>query len=170
MNNRKFLNRGLLIWLIACLLSSGLLYAEQIRRQFWDLDRAFATAFAEAGAVLTQNESVLPLLNGDEDPAALRKKFPQILDLQKTQGRALDAARVEPVGDAQYWLYNPWRQIRVLIDTRSVTGAGPRMPSGTGSGSSPSILNPLSCGPTPDRRGSTWPCCRIYCFGWGGPF
>lgn len=125
MNNRKFLNRGLLIWLIVCLLSSGLLYAEQIRRQFWDLDRAFATAFAEAGAVLTQNESVLPLLNGDEDPAALRKKFPQILDLQKTQGRALDAARVEPVGDAQYWLYNPWRQIRVLIDTRSVTGAGP---------------------------------------------
>ncbi|MCU6680241.1 hypothetical protein M8318_21565 [Leclercia sp. H6S3] len=125
MNNRKFLKRGLLIWLIACLLSSVLLYAEQIRRQFWDLDRAFAAAFAETGAVLTQNESVLPLLNGDEDLAALRKKFPQIRDLQKTQGRALDAARVEPVGDTQYWLYNPWRQIRVLIDTRSVIGARP---------------------------------------------
>ncbi|WP_333849937.1 sensor histidine kinase [Leclercia sp.] len=125
MNNRKFLHRGLLIWLLLCLLSSVLLYAEQIRRQFWDLDREFATAFAEAGAVLTQNESVLPLLNGDEDLAALRKKFPQILDLQKTQGRALDAARVEPVGDTQYWLYNPWRQIRVLIDTRSVIGARP---------------------------------------------
>lgn len=125
MNSRKFLKRGLLIWLIACLLSSVLLYAEQIRRQFWDLDRAFATAFAETGAVLTQNESVLPLLNGDEDLAALRKKFPQIRDLQKTQGRALDAARVEPVGDTQYWLYNPWRQIRVLIDTRSVIGAWP---------------------------------------------
>jgi len=125
MNSRKFLQRGLLIWLIACLLSSVLLYAEQIRRQFWDLDREFAAAFAEAGAVLTQNESVLPLLNGDEDLAALRKKFPQILDLQKTQGRALDAARIEPVGDRQYWLYNPWRQIRVLIDTRSVIGAWP---------------------------------------------
>jgi len=125
MNSQKFLQRGLLIWLIACLLSSVLLYAEQIRRQFWDLDREFAAAFAEAGAVLTQNESVLPLLNGDEDLAALRKKFPQILDLQKTQGRALDAARVEPVGDRQYWLYNPWRQIRVLIDTRSVIGAWP---------------------------------------------
>lgn len=125
MNNRKFLKSGLLIWLLLCLLSSVLLYAEQIRRQFWDLDREFATAFAEAGAVLTQNESVLPLLNGDEDLAALRKKFPQIRDLQKTQGRALDAARVEPVGETQYWLYNPWRQIRVLIDTRSVIGAGP---------------------------------------------
>lgn len=125
MNSQKFLQRGLLIWLLLCLLSSVLLYAEQIRRQFWDLDRAFAAAFAEAGAVLTQNESVLPLLNGNEDLAALRKKFPQILDLQKTQGRALDAARVEPVGDAQYWLYNPWRQIRVLIDTQSVIGVRP---------------------------------------------
>ncbi len=93
MNSQKFLQRGLLIWLLLCLLSSVLLYAEQIRRQFWDLDRAFAAAFAEAGAVLTQNESVLPLLNGNEDLAALRKKFPQILDLQKTQGLALDAAR-----------------------------------------------------------------------------
>lgn len=125
MNSQKFLQRGLLIWLLLCLLSSVLLYAEQIRRQFWDLDRAFAAAFAEAGAVLTQNESVLPLLNGNEDLAALRKKFPQILDLQKTQGRALDAARVEPVGEAQYWLYNPWRQIRVLIDTQSVIGVRP---------------------------------------------
>lgn len=125
MNSRKFLKRGLLIWLLLCLLSSMLLYAEQIRRQFWDRDREFAMAFAEAGAVLTQNESVLPLLNGDEDLAALRKKFPQIRDLQKTRGRALDAARVEPVGDTQYWLYNPWRQIRVLIDTRSVIAPRP---------------------------------------------
>ncbi len=125
MNSQNFQKRGILIWLVLCLLSSVLLYAEQIRRQFWDLDRDFALAFTEAGAVLTQNESVLPLLNGDEDLAALRKKFPQILDLQKTQGRALDAVRVEPVGDTQYWLYNPWRQIRVLIDTKSVINARP---------------------------------------------
>lgn len=185
MNSQNFQKRGILIWLVLCLLSSVLLYAEQIRRQFWDLDRDFALAFTEAGAVLTQNESVLPLLNGDEDLAALRKKFPQILDLQKTQGRALDAARVEPVGDTQYWLYNPWRQIRVLIDTRSVINARahftrlaldlggdaspPRQtPSGTGSVSLRNIPNPLSCGPTPDLRGWTLPCCHFYCSGWGG--
>lgn len=125
MNSKNYLQRGLLVWLTLGLLSSVLLYAEQIRRQYWALDREFATAFTEIGAVLTQNESVLPLLNGDEDLAALRKKFPQILDLQTTSGRALDAARVEPVTAKQYWLYNPWRQIRVLIDTRSVIGASP---------------------------------------------
>ena len=126
MNSKKFLQRGLLIWLVLCLLSSVLLYAEQIRRQYWALDREFATAFTEIGAVLTQNESVLPLLNGDEDLAALRKKFPQILDLQTTSGRALDAARVEPLAGTQYWLYNPWRQIRVLIDPAKVINAWPR--------------------------------------------
>lgn len=126
MSRTTFLQRGILVWLTLCLLSSVLLYAEQIRRQFWELDREFATAFTEIGAVLTQNESVLPLLNGDEDLAALRKKFPQIRDLQKTQGRALDAARVEPVSGTQYWLYNPWRQIRVLIDPAPVINAWPR--------------------------------------------
>ncbi|MBZ0057390.1 MULTISPECIES: sensor histidine kinase [unclassified Leclercia] len=126
MNSKKFLQRGLLIWLMLCLLSSVLLYAELIRRQFWELDREFATAYTEIGAVLTQNESVLPLLNGDEDLAALGKKFPQILGLQKTQGRALDAARVEPLSGTQYWLYNPWRQIRVLIDLAPVINAWPR--------------------------------------------
>ena len=126
MNSKNYLQRGLLIWLTLGLLSSVLLYAEQIRRQYWALDREFATAFTEIGAVLTQNESVLPLLNGDEDLAALRKKFPQILDLQTTSGRALDAARVEPVTAKQYWLYNPWRQIRVLIDPSPVLTAWPR--------------------------------------------
>ncbi len=126
MNSKKFLQRGLLIWLMLCLLSSVLLYTEQIRRQFWELDREFATAFTEIGAVLTQNESVLPLLNGDEDLTALGKKFPQIEDLRKTQGRALDAARVEPLSGTQYWLYNPWRQIRVLIDLAPVINAWPQ--------------------------------------------
>ncbi|MEB6377386.1 ATP-binding protein [Leclercia adecarboxylata] len=125
MNSKKFLHRGILIWLMLCLPGSVLLYAEQIRRQFWERDREFASAFAETGAVLTQNESVLPLLNGDEDLAALRKKFPQIRDLQKTVGRALDAARVEPVAGTQYWLYNPWRQIRVLIDLAPVMNDWP---------------------------------------------
>lgn len=101
---------------MACLISGVLLYAEQIRRQFWERDREFSTRYSTLSAVLTQNESVLPLLNGEEDLAGLRKKFPHILALEKTSGRALNAARVESTRDCQYWLYNPWRQIRVLID------------------------------------------------------
>lgn len=115
MNNTLF-RRTIIVWLLACLISGVLLYAEQIRRQFWERDREFSTRYSTLSAVLTQNESVLPLLNGEEDLAALRKKFPHILALEKTSGRALNAARVESTRDCQYWLYNPWRQIRVLID------------------------------------------------------
>ncbi|EMM0836174.1 two-component sensor histidine kinase [Enterobacter ludwigii] len=115
MNNTLF-RRTIIVWLLACLISGVLLYAEQIRRQFWERDREFSTRYSTLSAVLTQNESVLPLLNGEEDLAALRKKFPHILALEKTSGRALNAARVESTRDYQYWLYNPWRQIRVLID------------------------------------------------------
>lgn len=111
-----FIKRGIIIWTIVCLISGVLLYAEQIRRQFWERDREFTALFSELSAVLTQNESVLPLLNGDEDIVSLRKKFPQLLTLEKTTGRALDAPRVEPAHEVQYWLYNPWRQIRVLVD------------------------------------------------------
>ncbi|MEN4884186.1 sensor histidine kinase [Enterobacter ludwigii] len=115
MNNTLF-RRTIIVWLLVCLISGVLLYAEQIRRQFWERDREFSTRYSTLSAVLTQNESVLPLLNGEEDLAALRKKFPHILALEKTSGRALNAARVESTRDCQYWLYNPWRQIRVLID------------------------------------------------------
>ncbi|HHA1295410.1 sensor histidine kinase [Enterobacter ludwigii] len=115
MNNTLF-RRTVIVWLLVCLISGVLLYAEQIRRQFWERDREFSTRYSTLSAVLTQNESVLPLLNGEEDLAALRKKFPHILALEKTSGRALNAARVESTRDYQYWLYNPWRQIRVLID------------------------------------------------------
>lgn len=115
MNNTLF-RRTVIVWLLVCLISGVLLYAEQIRRQFWERDREFSTRYSTLSAVLTQNESVLPLINGEEDLAALRKKFPHILALEKTSGRALNAARVESTRDCQYWLYNPWRQIRVLID------------------------------------------------------
>lgn len=115
MNNTLF-RRTVIVWLLVCLISGVLLYAEQIRRQFWERDREFSTRYSTLSAVLTQNESVLPLLNGEEDLAGLRKKFPHILALEKTSGRALNAARVESTRDCQYWLYNPWRQIRVLID------------------------------------------------------
>lgn len=115
MNNTLF-RRTVIVWLLVCLIRGVLLYAEQIRRQFWERDREFSTRYSTLSAVLTQNESVLPLLNGEEDLAALRKKFPHILALEKTSGRALNAARVESTRDCQYWLYNPWRQIRVLID------------------------------------------------------
>ncbi|WP_320726582.1 sensor histidine kinase [Enterobacter sp. 118C5] len=110
------IKRSIALWVLVCLISGVLLYAEQIRRQFWERDREFTALYSAIGAVLTQNESVLPLLTGDEDITALRKKFPHIKALEKTNGRALDAARVEPFRGVQYWLYNPWRQIRVLID------------------------------------------------------
>nr|WP_314602207.1 ATP-binding protein [uncultured Enterobacter sp.] len=118
-----FFKRGIIVWTIVCLISGVLLYAEQIRRQFRERDREFAALFAELSAVLTQNDSVLPLLNGDEDIAALRKKFPQLLALEKTSGRALDAPRVEPAHEMQYWLYNPWRQIRVRVDLGPILNA-----------------------------------------------
>lgn len=116
MNTSHLRQRSIAVWVLLCLISSALLYAEQIRRQYWERDRAFSTLFSNLSAVLTQNESVLPLLNGDEDIAALRKKFPQIIALEKTSRRPLDAARVEDFHEQRYWLYNPWRQIRVLID------------------------------------------------------
>ena len=39
-------------------------------------DREFTALYSGIGAVLTQNESVLPLLTGDEDLTALRKNSP----------------------------------------------------------------------------------------------
>ncbi|KFC11286.1 two-component sensor protein [Trabulsiella guamensis ATCC 49490] len=116
MNNRPFIWRCLIVWLAGCLLGGALLYAEQIRRQYWRLDRDFSTLFSGINAALTQNESVIPLLNGDESLSELQKKFPQIRLLETTQHRALDAPRVEPVSAFRYWLYNPYRQIRVMID------------------------------------------------------
>lgn len=115
MKNTLF-TRAIIVWIAVCFVSGILLYAEQIRRQYWERDREYSALFSEISAVLTQNESVLPLLSGDEDITALNKKFPHLLALEKTTGRALDAARVEPASDSQYWLYNPWRQIRVRVD------------------------------------------------------
>ncbi|MFP2239172.1 sensor histidine kinase [Pseudescherichia vulneris] len=113
---RAYIVRGVLLWLTACLVCSALLYAEQIRRQYWQYDRAFNALFSTISTALTQNESVIPILNGDEDLALLRQKFPQIESLEKTTGRALDAPRVEPLSATSYWLYNPYRQIRVQVN------------------------------------------------------
>jgi hypothetical protein len=87
MSNANLIKRSIAVWAIVCLISGALLYAEQIRRQFWAQDREFSALYSTIGAVLTQNESVLPLLSGDEDIAALRKKFPHILALEKTTDR-----------------------------------------------------------------------------------
>ena len=76
MSTNSMMKRAIVLWAIACTLSGVLLYAEQIRRQFWERDREFSALFSESSAVLTQNESVLPLLNGDEDITALRKNSP----------------------------------------------------------------------------------------------
>ncbi len=86
MSNSNLIKRSIAVWAIVCLISGALLYAEQIRRQFWGQDREFSALYSTIGAVLTQNESVLPLLSGNEDIAALRKKFPHILALEKDNG------------------------------------------------------------------------------------
>lgn len=113
---RAFIIRAMLLWLAACLLCSALLYAEQIRRQYWQFDRAYTLLFSTVSTALTQNESVIPILNGDEDLTLLQQKFPQIQALEKTHNRPLDAPRVEQFSAAHYWLYNPYKQIRVRID------------------------------------------------------
>ena len=113
-----WLLRGMLIWLVGCVLGSALLYAEQIRRQYWQLDRAYTLLFSTVSTALTQNESVIPILNGDEDLTLLQQKFPQIRALEKTHNRPLDAPRVEHFSAAQYWLYNPYKQIRVQINLK----------------------------------------------------
>nr|WP_274857153.1 hypothetical protein [Enterobacter pasteurii] len=123
MSLKKMIKRSIAAWVAVCLISGVLLYAEQIRRQYWERDREFTARYSAIGAVLTQNESVLPLLSGDEDITALRKKFPSVLALEKTAGRALDAPRVEPFSGVRYWLYNPWRQIRVLVDLSALVPA-----------------------------------------------
>lgn len=64
------IKRSIAAWVVVCLISGVLLYAEQIRRQFWERDREFTALYSGIGAVLTQNESVLPLLTGDEDLTA----------------------------------------------------------------------------------------------------
>ncbi|WP_330982367.1 MULTISPECIES: sensor histidine kinase [Enterobacterales] len=46
----------------------------------------------------------------------MQQKFPQIQALEKTHNRPLDAPRVEQFSAAHYWLYNPYKQIRVRID------------------------------------------------------
>ncbi len=80
------IKRSIAAWVAVCLISGMLLYAEQIRRQYWERDREFTARYSAIGAVLTQNESVLPLLSGDEDITALRKKFPSVLALEKPRG------------------------------------------------------------------------------------
>jgi len=113
---RAFLLRGLAAWLVVSLLCCALLYAEQIRRQYWQFDRAFTSLFSTINTALTQNESVIPVLSGDDDLARLQQKFPQIQALEKTVALPLNAPRVEKLSSTSYWLYNPYRQIRVRIN------------------------------------------------------
>lgn len=112
---RAYFLRGLVAWLAVSVLCCALLYAEQIRRQYWQFDRAFGLLFSTLSTALTQNESVIPVLSGDEDLSLLQQKFPQIQALEKTVARPLDAPRVETLSPTGYWLYNPYRQIRVRI-------------------------------------------------------
>jgi len=123
--NRAFLLRGLVAWLALSLLCCALLYAEQIRRQYWQFDRAFGLLYSTINTALTQNESVIPVLSGGENLALLQQKFPQIEALEKTIALPLDAPRVEKLSPTSYWLYNPYRQIRVRINLASFLQSAP---------------------------------------------
>lgn len=139
---RAFLLRGLAAWLVVSLLCCALLYAEQIRRQYWQFDRAFTSLFSAINTALTQNESVIPVLSGDEDLALLQQKFPQIEALEKTIALPLDAPRVEKLSPTSYWLYNPYRQIRVRINLAPFFQSAPHFSTVRLSMSTPSSLEP----------------------------
>ena len=124
---RTFATRCLLVWAALCLSGCVLIYAEQLRRQYWQYDSEFSALFDRINTVLTQNESLLPVLKGDESIERLRGKFPQIQALENTPPRADSAARVEMLTAHSYWLYNPYRRIRVQIQLGPLLAPSPHL-------------------------------------------
>jgi hypothetical protein len=45
MSIKKMIKRSTAVWVAICLISGVLLYAEQIRRQFWERSRVFGALF-----------------------------------------------------------------------------------------------------------------------------
>ena len=109
-------NIALMSWLVLSILSAGLAGLWQIQQQYDLRNAEFYRIQRALSNILTQNETFLPLLSGNESLAALQHKFPQLLAMEKTQGRALDSQRVEPAQAGRYWLYNPYQQTRFLIE------------------------------------------------------
>lgn len=113
---RPWMKRYWLVWLLLTLITLIALFADQILQQQRVGEAQFNQQFNRLATFQTQNETLLPLLNGDEDLAALQSKFPQLVMLEHTVNRPLTAPRFEEVSGGRYWLYNPYRQIRMLID------------------------------------------------------
>ncbi len=113
---RRWMKRYWLVWLLLTLVTLLALFADQILQQHRAREAEFHQQFNRIAAYLTQNETLLPLLTGDEDVAELQKKFPQIIKLEHTQNRSLTGPRFEEVSSGRYWLYNPYRQFRMLVD------------------------------------------------------
>lgn len=109
-------NIALMSWLVLSILSAGLAGLWQIQQQYDLRNAEFYRIQRALSNILTQNETFLPLLSGNESLAALQHKFPQLLAMEKTQGRALDSQRIEPAQAGRYWLYNPYQQTRFLIE------------------------------------------------------
>jgi C4-dicarboxylate-specific signal transduction histidine kinase len=110
------MKRYWLAWLLLTLITLIALCADQILQQQRAGEAYFNQQFNRIAAYQTQNETLLPLLTGDENLASLQTKFPQLILLEHTVNRALNAPRFEEVSGGRYWLYNPYRQIRMLVD------------------------------------------------------
>jgi signal transduction histidine kinase len=113
---RPWMKRYWLVWLLLTLVTLFALLAEQILDQQRTREAEFHQQFSRIAAYLTQNETLLPLLTGDENLTELQKKFPQIVQLEHTQNRPLTGPRFEDASEGRYWLYNPYRQFRMLVD------------------------------------------------------
>lgn len=113
---RPWMKRYWLAWLLLVLITLIALFADQILQQQRAAEAHFHQQFNRLAAYQTQNETLLPLLTGDEKLADLQTKFPQIVLLEHTVNRPLTAPRFEEVSGGRYWLYNPYRQIRMLVD------------------------------------------------------
>ena len=114
--HRPWFKRYWLIWFLLTMVTLGGVFTHQILQQQRERETQFHQQFNRIAAYLTQNETLLPLLTGDENLVELRKKFPQIVQLEHTQNRSLTGPRIEESDQGRYWLYNPYRQFRMLVD------------------------------------------------------
>ncbi len=110
------MKRFWLAWLLLTVITLIALFADQILQQQRGAEAQFHQQFNRLATYQTQNETLLPLLTGDEDLAQLQTKFPQIVLLEHTKNRPLTAPRLEEASGGRYWLYNPYRQTRMLVD------------------------------------------------------
>ena len=102
---RPWMKRYWLVWLLLTLITLIALFTDQILQQQRVGEARFNQQFNRLAAYQTQNETLLPLLNGDEELASLQSKFPQLVLLEHTVNRPLTAPRFEEVSGGRYWLW-----------------------------------------------------------------